>query len=357
MASLPEIESVHASTSNVIGEHASTSNVIGEGEGERDGGLVEGVADGEGEVGVHHHHQSTATVAVAMDSGDNVAFAIGEGEGEGEGEGGVVEAVADGEGEVGVHHQATVAAAMDSEDNVPLADPPSASDHAVAIAAEKSRALAWARGAGFRKRKKRSAFSRHKRSGKSKNSSYDYGSARSRAAILNLNANAQTIAHSIGPATQSPTKKEYKKRLRTAASDVEIMGKEVSRMKSKMNMMKRSHDKCLLKAKKKYTTLQKRHDRYKQRTRLRMKNLCNEKKCLLITLADQEKASDKYIKGIMEEADMVMDEARVIREEADKRTDDTITAIVEEQRRSILKVREVRRTSSRLRMKEVSELS
>ena len=145
--------------------------------------------------------------------------------------------------------------------------------------------------------------------------------------------------------------------MRAAVSDVEIIGKEVSRIKSKMNMMKRSHDKCRVKAEKKYSTLLKRHNRYKQRTRLRMKIIGNEKKGLLIKLADQEKASNKYIKGIMDEADMVIDEARIIREEADKKTDETITAIVEEQRQSILKVREERRTSSRLRTKEVSQLS
>ena len=223
---------------------------------------------------------------------------------------------------------------------MPFADPPLASDHAVAIASEKekARAVAWARGAGFRKKKKRTAHSRHQYSGEQKKSSYDYGASRSRAAILNPNANAQTIAHQIAPATESPTKKEYKKRLRAAVSDVEIIGKEVSRIKSKMNMMKRSHDKCRVKAEKKYSTLLKRHNRYKQRTRLRMKIIGNEKKGLLIKLADQEKASNKYIKGIMDEADMVMDEARIIREEADKKTDETITAIVEEQRWSILKV-------------------
>ena len=178
-----------------------------------------------------------------------------------------------------------------------------ATSDAEKAAAIKAADLIFRKTAGFRKKRRLTAHSRHKKSGDRKKTQFDF--AASRAAIGDPRSVPQVISRNIAPALPHPTRASLKKERDAAIIKAEKSEKEVIKIKLDMQSIHSSHAKCRSKSAKKYSVLRKRHNRYKERTKLCMRFMREEKKNVEKQLKGQMQASDLYIKGIMDDANSI----------------------------------------------------
>ena len=181
---------------------------------------------------------------------------------------------------------------------------------AAAVAAAKASSTKAYRMRGLVKRKKTSVHSRHQNGGRQKKTSYDFDAARTQ--MGNATVNAQEVDGFIAPCISSPIKKELKHKgvaLETEVQELRTTLKRKDRT-HKFQMTKMSNR--LTKAEGKSQKLQEEKKKWRSRTRIMLTALKDEKKDLINSIRAQEASSEKFVWGILDHADAVMEEAREV---------------------------------------------
>ena len=174
----------------------------------------------------------------------------------------------------------------------------------------------------------------------------------------NATANAQEVAGFIAPRIPSPTKKELKKKGIALETEVQQLKTTLKRKDRthKFQMTKMANR--LTKADGKAHMLQEERKKWRSRTRMTMRASKDEKKDLINTIRAQEAPSEKFVRGLLDHANAVMEEAREVEEEArevearamdlvDEAALSSSTALVNEKQLSGKRLRRERKLSAK----------